>query len=380
MGAVAAKLPELPSIPSVREATQDDNRGLLALAASCSMRGDMSLRFQREPDFFALNRLEGREWSVDVIDAEDRLAGCIGSSMRDVHINGVEMRTGYVGDLKVHPVHRNMETADALCNRAGERMDRFPDGTPTLITVLAGNAAMERRLSGPRGLPSFDWLATIRSYSIPILWKRRLRTSVSGLRVEHAKWSDVDAMAELWNCVARERQFSPVFDAHSFADWIRSAPGLCISSYLLARSRGGELVGFVGLWDQSSFKQMYVEKYSRKMSVIAALTNAVAPRMGGARLAEPGERMVFQTAVHVCVPGETPDVLKDLLGAAHNDLRHTGNAFFNIGLDVVDPLSAAVDGLFGQPTDINAYVGTRGSPLKVGGLRSLPLHYEIALV
>jgi hypothetical protein len=37
--------------------------------------------------------------------------------------------------------------------------------------------------------------------------------------------------------------------------------------------------------------------------------------------------------------------------------------------------------LFGQPTDIHAYVSTRGTvPLDLEMLRSRPLHYEIALV
>ena len=91
--------------------------------------------------------------------------------------------------------------------------------------------------------------------------------------------------------------------------------------------------------------------------------------------------MKYQTAVHVCVPAETPEVLRSLLICAHNRLRATGNAFFNIGLDVVDPLTVAIEGLFSQPTDIGAYASTRGTvPLDLDMLRGRPLHYEIALV
>jgi hypothetical protein len=364
----------------VREATADDNRALLALAASCSMRGDITLRIQREPDFFALNRLEGSDSRVWVIDAPDRLAGCIATSFRDAYIDGNAMRTGYVGDLKVHPLYRNTVIADTICNHAGAQMDVLPDGAPTLITVLAGNRAMERRLPGPRGVPAFHWIATIRSHSIPILWKRKLNDH-STVRIERAKWSDLEQMARLWSRVAPSRQFAPVFHANSLAEWIRLAPGLDISSYLIARSCAGEIVGFVALWDQRSFKQMYVERYSRQMSVVAAISNVIAPRLGGARLAEPGEEMKYQTVVHVCVPSDSPEVLHSLLVAGHNQLRNTGCAFFNVGLDVVDPLSAATKGLFGQPTDIHAYVSTRGTqPLDLEMLRSRPLHYEIALV
>lgn len=259
-------------------------------------------------------------------------------------------------------------------------MDHLPRGAPTLVTVLAGNKAMERRLPGPRGVPSFEWLATVRSHSIPILWRRALHIK-TGITVARAKWSDLDHMCELWSKVAPTRQFAPVFCVRSLANWIRSAPGLDISSYLIARSARGELLGFMALWDQTSFKQMYVETYSGRMSIVVAMANAVAPIAGGARLADPGEKMKYQTALHVCVPGDKAEILGALLRSAHNDLRHSGTAFFTIGLDVVDPLSSATHGLFAQPTAVNAYLGTRGNAsLDMAAFRRLPLHYEISLV
>lgn len=380
MSAIATRLTSPALVGAAREATIGDNRGLLALAASCSMRGDISLRIQREPDFFALNRLEGHDSRVWVVDAPDRLAACIATSFRDVYVDGAPMRTGYVGDLKVHPLYRNAAVADAICNHAGAQMDVLQGGAPTLITVLAGNRAMERRLPGPRGVPAFDWIGTIRSHSIPVLWKRKLNGH-STVKIDRARWSDLDQMIRLWKRVAPLRQFAPVLDSNSLAEWIRLAPGLDISCYLVARSCAGEILGFIALWDQSSFKQMYVERYSRRMSIVAAMSNAIAPRLGGARLAEPGEEMKYQTAVHVCVPADSPEILHSLLVAAHNQLRNTGCAFFNVGLDVVDPLSVATEGLFSQPTDVHAYVSTRGTvPLDLRMLRSRPLHYEIALV
>jgi hypothetical protein len=78
--------------------------------------------------------------------------------------------------------------------------------------------------------------------------------------------------------------------------------------------------------------------------------------------------------------GDRPDVLRALLIAAHDDLRQSGFSFLNIGLDVRDPLSSALDGLFAQPTDVNAYVLTERSGVAPEVLDTRPLHYEIALV
>ena len=88
-----------------RAATPDDNPALLALAAACEMRGDIGLRIDREPDFFALNRLEGDQWQLGVMPGlvPRSVAGCVAASARRVYIDGAPRLTTYVGDFKVHP-------------------------------------------------------------------------------------------------------------------------------------------------------------------------------------------------------------------------------------------------------------------------------------
>ena len=48
--------------------TAADNAALVALAAACPMRGDMTMCIDRAPDFFALARLEGERWRVGVAE------------------------------------------------------------------------------------------------------------------------------------------------------------------------------------------------------------------------------------------------------------------------------------------------------------------------
>ncbi|MBA3343387.1 MAG: hypothetical protein H0T48_16345 [Gemmatimonadaceae bacterium] len=363
----------------VREANAADNRALIALAAACPMRGDLSLRIDRGPDFFALNRLEGERWRVGVVDREELPVGCVAFSERRVYLNGKPTLTGYAGDLKVHPAHRDSRVADALSLFAGAMGAGLPTGTPTLITVLAGNRAMERRLSGPRGLPRFTHIATVRSHAVSILWRRRPLPG-SRLVIQRAQWRDLNDMISLWRRVAPVRQFAPVLDASGLCDWIGGAPGLAISSYLLARGGDGKLVGFFALWDQRSFKQMRVESYSPRLAVTRRCFNAIAPLMGAEKLPREGGALRFLTALHVCVPREHPEILRALVIEAHNALRHKGYSFFNVGLDVLDPLTAGMGGLLAQPTDVNAFVTSSRAPVDAAEFAGRPLHYEIALV
>ena len=84
---------------SVRDANSRDNEGLVALAAACSMAGDIELRIDRRPDFFALDRLEGDRWRVAVAERDGEVVGCIAFSERESHLDGRARTTGYVGDF-----------------------------------------------------------------------------------------------------------------------------------------------------------------------------------------------------------------------------------------------------------------------------------------
>jgi len=366
----------------VREARSTDNDGLIALAAACPMIGDLSLRIDRRPDFLALNRLEGDRWRLAVAEREGSIVGCVAWSERRAFVNGREMRTGYAGDLKVHPAHRDTTVADALSLWAEAACMDLPPRSPALITVLAGNRAMERRLSGERGVPRFNKVGTIRTHSITILWKRGAlaRRRLSSIGTERARWIDVPQMGDLWNRVAKGRQLAPVMTASSLGAWIRKAPGLDISSYRVARSPSGELLGFFGVWNQQAFKQLTVLGYSPRMAGARRAFNVVAPIVGAEPLPAPGAPLSCATLVHVCVPGDRPEILRALLIDAHNDLRHSGVSFMNIGLDVNDPLAKALGGLFPQPTDVNAYVLATRSGDAPEVMDGRPLHYEIALV
>src|SRR5438094_565197 len=163
-----------------RPATSADNAGLLALAAACPMRGELTLCVRREPDFFALNRLQGDRWDVGVVDGgRAGVIGCIAIAERLAYVNGVAAPTAYASDLKVHPAFRGRRNgtgrvADALTEYARETLGAIGPHMPVLVTVLGGNAAVEPRLHGPRGLPRLIRFATIRTFAVPLFTLRRL--------------------------------------------------------------------------------------------------------------------------------------------------------------------------------------------------------------
>ena len=362
-----------------RDATPADNDALVALSVACPMEGDIGLAVDRAPDFFALNRLEGESWRVGVVDGPDgRPVGCIAVAERHVYLNGEPRPAMYISDLKVHPAHRGAGAADALVLWARDAcIAAHGPGVLAFVTVLAGNRSMLRRMEGPRGLPAMERVATFRSHTIPILWRRR-PPGDGALTIGRAEPGDLDEMAGLWARLASARQFAPVQDAASWAAWIDGAPGLDLADYRVARRPDGALAGFLGVWDQSGLKRLRVTGYSRRLGAVRVAFNGLTPLVGGTKLPPPGGALRNVTAVNVCAPPEDPGVLRALVVDAYNGNRARGFSFLNVGLDVHDPLAAGLKGLLAQPTDVWICVATSDTPPPP--LDGRPSHHELALV
>ncbi|HJR65511.1 MAG TPA: hypothetical protein VJ802_03720 [Gemmatimonadaceae bacterium] len=365
----------------VRLATESDNAALVDLAAACPMEGDLSLRIDRAPDFFALNRLEGDRWKVAVVDGPaGNPVACVATAERRAWMHGRPVTMVYAGDLKVHPDFRDTRTADSLERFVTETARvAAGDSTPVLLTVLAGNIAMERRAAGPRGLPKLHRFATLDSYAIPLLWRRAVGDAPD-VRVECASSRDLDEMADLWGAIAPARQFTPVLDADGLARWIDSAPGLEIDDYLLARDRRGRLLGFVGMWDQRALKTLRVLRYSPMLSMLRGVITVVAPFVGAAAPPDVGAPLHYASAVHLCVPPDRADVLRALILAAYDRLRGSDRIFLNVGLDAREALRSALRGLLATPTAIHAYATMPRGAWDGPPLDDRPLHFETALV
>src|SRR4026207_47462 len=87
----------------IRDAKVSDNEGLIALAAARPMVAAISLRIDRGPSFFALNRLEGERWRVGVAERDGMIVGCVGVSARRSYVNGRAGRPGGGGGGGLEP-------------------------------------------------------------------------------------------------------------------------------------------------------------------------------------------------------------------------------------------------------------------------------------
>ncbi|MBO0855175.1 MAG: GNAT family N-acetyltransferase [Nocardia sp.] len=368
---------------TVREATPHDDPALVALAAMCPMDGDISLCVDREPSFFTLSRLEGDPWRVGVVDDPDgNPIACMGVARRHLYLGGEPTYVAYIGDLKVHPEHRRKRVAINLVRWAHQVAEEMvgADGVK-ISTVLKGNESVERGLEtlAAEGT-SMRPVGTIRSLSVPLVTKRRIRPRE--IVVDRAVSADIPEMIRLWQRIAPKRDGAPVLDEAEFRTLLDASPGLSISDYLLARRRGGDdaIIGFVGLWDQHSMKQMRVIEYASMMRPLRTVFNLLSPLTRVTELPAPGRELRYRNAVHLCIEPGDVSTLRALLLAGGNWLKSEGYSIFTVGVDADDPLVKAFSGMLAQPTDVTAIIDRvrTGAPVRTDVHR--PLHFEISTV
>ena len=368
----------LPDATCVREAGPADNDSLLELTRACPMEGDIGLCVDRSPDFFRLCWLGNSSFRVGVVYGPDgTLVACATLAERRAWVRGEPVRLAYASDLKVHPRYRGSGAAPLLVRWVTEQSrDIVGDPGPILLTVLSGNRAMERLFAGDRDLPRIESFATLRAHAVPV-FHRPMPEPRFG--VEAATPELHREMRALWNLRAPERQLSPLRPLG--LDVASGARGTDLGTprHFVARDAGGRVVGFLGLWDEHPVKQLRVTGYSVRLGAARTAINLLAPFIGAERLPGTGGILRSATVVDLCVPHDAPEMLRALLLAANRAVLRSGVAFLTVGLDVRDPLKAALQGLHAQPTDFLACASAATGEYRGPPLGGRLVHFEPAM-
>jgi hypothetical protein len=363
---------------AIRAATPADFPALRNFSATSSIDADLSLRIERGPEFFLRGGLHGERHLPILAEAED--VGIIGSvrlAERALRLGGRLARTFHLSDLRIDSRDRAEDIADRLFRHAVAVCERIDPAAYLFVEGFVGDRFVARFLEGGPRLPVLAHVATIRMHAVLPFGRP---PAPKGIAVHRAESGDLAGMAEFWQRVARRRQLAPELDAGRLESFVADAPGLEAQSYLVAR-RAGQIEGFLGLWAQAGFSEFRVLRDSAETERLRHRLDRAAPLYGAPRLPAPGALRPGPSVVHLCVPASAPEVLQALLAAAYDQTASQGSAVcYTIGVDVRDPLRAALHGFRAFPIDlgVSAVVPrVRPSPPVPEGR---PVHFETSLV
>jgi predicted N-acetyltransferase YhbS len=323
----------------IREAGEADNDALLALTRSTPMAGSISLRIDRDPDFFALLRLRG-EGRVFVAVQGREVIGCISAAMRTAYISGVPETVAYVGDMKVHPRFSGTRIALRLI-KALEAHLRSIGIDLCFSVVAAGNHRAMPLFEGRLGIPRWAHLGRfLVEELIPSPFMRRSRQHC----IETAEAADLPAITMLLDRFHRSRQFAPRLSLDDLARTLSAPREEAFSKILVARS-GGSIVATLSLHNTGEVKRNVLLDVSAPLRCALALVRIVAAPLPGFRAPRIGEPLsVLYVRFVACEEGHW-QALQTLIAMARAEASRRRSTFLILGLHERDPLRSLVRGI-----------------------------------
>ncbi len=376
-------------VVTYRPAVAEDEAELRALLHRTPLPGPIRLSMRKEPDFFSAMAVEGERTDVLLAqdDADGRIVGVGARSEKPCFINGAKapVTVGYLSNLRIEAPYRGGKILKAGYQQM-ERMHREGKAGIYTTTILEGNIpAIKALTSGRPGLPLYRDFGPYHSF---MLSARALPVKADGpIETFDAAPDDIDELVRFWHVEGRRRQFFPAYRAEHLAGGsdpsspsscgaatlaaatpVQGAPlrsgsstaavsssppscgagllsGLRIADIAVARDCRG-VAGTAALWDQTAFRQWFVEGYSGALGIVRPAFNLVARMLRRPTLPRPQSAFAYRFLALVCVRDDRPDVLRALL--AHLGRRCRGERFSGLvvagcaGGDPLRPVLAAM--------------------------------------
>jgi hypothetical protein len=200
----------------------------------------------------------------------------------------------------------------------------FHDNQTALQTIAATRA----------GLPAYHDLGVIHCPGINL---RRRKPAISAdCEILRGR---PEFLPEIVDCLNRNnarKQFAPVHDVETFIRgnrWKDFKP----ADFFVAR-RNNHVIGVVGRWDQTAFKQTRVISYGKRLRWMIRAANAMQTLLGAPAYPKPGQYVPFFYVSFIAIDHDDAGVFRALLRHVYNDSVGSSFHYAMVGLHERDPL------------------------------------------
>jgi hypothetical protein len=323
----------------VKLATSADDGDIRRLLATNPIPGQVTVTYEREPDYFLGCQTMGNFYQVVIgrQQPEGELVGLGCRATRPLFINGQVEEVGYLSQLRIDRKYQGRWLVP-LGYRYMQKLHADGRVAGYLTTIIEENVraigVLVEKARGP--IPRYREFQRLQT--LAILLRRPRRLPVSAYKLERGCQASLGEVVTFLRHEGAAKQFFP---AYTEADFQQSPATLDfqVEDFILAR-QGGRLAGVIGLWDQSRYKQMRVQAYEGSLARLRPCYNLGLRIVGARPLPPPGQTLRFAYASFICVAGNRPDIFQLLLAATYNLAAERGYTYLMAGLADNDPLLA----------------------------------------
>jgi hypothetical protein len=324
-------------------ATPADDAAIRRLLACSPVPGAVALTYEREPDYFLGCGTMGHFYQVPIARHPDEgtLIGLSCRAVRPMFINGQVEAVGYLGQLRIAERFRGRWL---LSHAFRYLRELHADGRAAgyITTIIEDNQVAQGVLveHAPRHFPHYREVARLCTLALLVSRSRLLHALPArlppGCTLQRGTPDSLGEIVAFLQQQGASKQFFPFYTAKDFLHSPLTA-GFRVEDFVLARRRG-QIVGVVGLWDQSDYKQTVVQSYQGRLRRCRPLYNVGAWLAAAPPLPRPGEHLRYAYASFICIQQNNPQIFRALLWQVYRLAAMRGYSFLSIGLTASDPL------------------------------------------
>lgn len=319
-------------------ASKADDTAIRRLLAANSVPGRIRVAFTREPNYFLGCGTMGRFCQVMVArhqpTGEVVGVGCRAS--RPVFVNGQVEEVGYLAQLRVDPRFRGR----SLVSR-GFRLVRELHGDGRVagyITTITEENTEARGILVERARRHFPIYRELDRFSVlSFLLSGPKSIGQARYKIKQGPEVDLGRIVAFLQRYGAAKQFYSFYTEEDFRPESPATLGFRVEDLAVAHN-GGDIVGTMGLWDQSEYKQIIVTAYTGAMRWMRTWYNLGARIKGTQPLPSPGEPMRVAYGSFICMRDNDPGIFEILLRHLCNEAARRGYTCLIVGLSARDPL------------------------------------------
>lgn len=319
-------------------ASISDDFELRQIQKITSMSGDISLSFQSEPSFFEAISVLGSNQDVIVIrDLEkNKIAGFMIVSIKRVFVNGTPTDVRYLSSVRLLEEYRGTRLLykgfkyleNLICDRKLINITTIVEDNHQAIKVLSKSRA---------GILNYYPKGKLKSYVIKPSKRKRYKKKLNFNIQKGLNGFQLEEIISFINQEGSKKDFFPVYSYDTLLH--NRLKDFNVDNIYIAYKES-TILGVVGIWDQTNFKQIQVTNISRRMNVLKLFNNSVLSKMFDfPKIPDVNQYIVSLYLNLISVKNDDYNVFSSILDKISVDYYKSNYNYIMLGLSEKDPLS-----------------------------------------
>lgn len=320
-----------------KQAEKHDEKELRELLRNVEMSGHIGLSFEREPNyFFASSCGNVKSETMLVVDREkEEIVGVASRAIRYCYIDGRKTKVGYLSNLRGKKEVRNA-TLLARGYKFLKKLHTDAEVEFYFSTIFSDNKIAQNILTSQRaGLPIYRDMGTIITGFISLMGKVK-SPSPHVVRQKESRHS-IEEVVEFINAYNSKFQYAPCYKVEDFMGQHKLKDFSTDELYIYEQN--GEIAGVMGAWNQTGFKQVKVNSYSKSYKFMRPFYNVFAKIKSVPPLPPTGSYIKNIYGSFVAITDENSLIFHELVNAIRYNWVGKGYAYLSIGFHEKHPLS-----------------------------------------